>query len=219
MNMTSLNNSYNNNQPTFKANSVKKPSTFISLAARAAWGSKKYKQAYDSFAENVMAKKIIAPIMNSKVASKFAEATKNNDKVLDILTTTGSFVTTTTYAATTLKKKDLEKKPARTLALNQILVTVLSTVGAFTINDGIANFTKKMGYRFRDLNQHLPDKVLSKRMTGFKAAQKLLTFTLMYRYISPVLVTPAASFIGKALNNNEPHTKQSKTPKAKTQKV
>ena len=68
-----------------------------------------------------MAKKIIAPIMNSKVASKFAEATKNNDKVLDILTTTGSFVTTTTYAATTLKKKDLENSCKLAIKLKMII--------------------------------------------------------------------------------------------------
>ena len=52
------------NQPAFKANPVKKPSTFISLATRAAVGTDKISKSYDSFIENVIAKKVIAPIMN-----------------------------------------------------------------------------------------------------------------------------------------------------------
>ena len=97
----------------------------------------------------------------------------------------------------------MEKKPARTLALNQFLVTALSTVGTYTINGSIAKFTKKMSYKFSDVNQGLEAVKLSKRVKGFPIVQKLLTFSIIYRYVAPVLVTPAASKIGKALNSEE----------------
>ncbi len=195
------------NQPSFKANPVKKPSTFISLATRAAIGTKKAEQSYNSFIENVIAKKVVAPVMNSNMMNKLADKMGKQKDITDHMATIGSFVTTTTYAGTTLKNKNLERKPARTLALNQILVTALSTIGAYTINGGLEKFTKNMSYKFRDANKNLPNNLLEKRFKGFGIAQKLLTFSLMYRYVAPVLVTPIASKIGKALNSNEPKAK------------
>lgn len=206
------------NQPTFKANPVKKPSTFISLATRTAVGVDKASKGYNSFIENVIAKKFIAPIMDSKGMNKLADKLGKQKDITDHMATLGSFVTTTTYAGTTLKNKKLEKKPARTLALNQILVTALSTIGAYTINGGLEKFTKNMSYKFRDTNKHLPDKVLEKRIKGFGVAQKLLTFSLMYRYVAPVLVTPIASKIGKALNSNGQKT-EAKNNQPATQKA
>lgn len=208
-NALSYNNINNNNKQTsFKGT---KPSTFVSLSTRAAMASKKVSKFYnESIIENILAKKLIAPMMNSKFIGKIAEKTAKIENMPDHMATTGSCITTLTYAGSTLhkaKKKELEKKPAYTLALNQVMVTVLSTIGAYTINDGIANFTKKMGYRFRDLNQNHPN--IESRMKGFKTAQKLLTFSLMYRYVAPVLVTPIASKIGKALNNDTPKGKVS----------
>ena len=205
--MNSINNfsttNYNNynNRPAFKANPGKKPSTFISLATRSAIGAHHIKNVYNSFIEIVMAKKVIAPVINSKWMEKLADKLGKTTKMTDHMATIGSFVTTTTYAGTTLANKKLEKKPARTLALNQILVTALSTVGAYTINDYIANFTKQMSYKFRNANINHHN--LEKRMHGFGVAQKLLTFSLMYRYVAPVIVTPIASKIGKALNSKE----------------
>lgn len=211
---------YNMNQTSFRANPTKKPSTFISLSARAAVGTKKTQELYDSFIEKVVAKKLVAPIINSKFVSKLADKTSKIKGMTDHMATAGSFVTTATYAGGTLTNKNLEKKPARTLALNQVLVTALSTVGAYTINDWMGNITKNMSYKFRDANMNHPN--LERRVQGFKIAQKLLTFSLMYRYVAPVLVTPVASKIGKALNNNNPHQKaqkvnveQSQAPKAK----
>ena len=60
-----------------------------------------------------------------------------------------------------------------------------------------------MSYKFSDVNQGLEAVKLSKRVKGFPIVQKLLTFSIIYRYVAPVLVTPAASKIGKALNSEE----------------
>lgn len=201
--LNTANSYYNMNQTSFKANPVKKPSTFISLTARSAIGIKKANEKYNSFVEK-LAEKIVAPVMNSKWTDKLAEKTAKVENMTDHMNTAGSFVTTASYAGSTLCNKNLEKKPARTLALNQLMVTALSTIGAYTINNGIGKFTKQMSYKFSDVNQLLPRKVLEKRVKGFSIAQKLLTFSLMYRYVAPVLVTPLASKIGAALNSNKP---------------
>lgn len=212
MNITSISaNNYQAQTPSFKS---QKPSTFVSLAARGMTAAKKTNTAYNNFIENVLAKRILAPILNTKLAGKLIDKSAKVNDMTSYMSTAGSVVTTGVYANRTLNNKNLDKKAAKTLALNQGLVLGLSTVGAFTINDSIAKFTKKMSYKFRDLNKDLPSKVLEKRFQGFSIAQKLLTFSLMYRYISPVLVTPIASKISKSLNNNAPVAAKAGQPAA-----
>ena len=126
------------------------------------------------------------------------------------MVTTGSFVTTAAYAGTTLNNKNLEKKPARVLALNQFLVTAISTIGAFTINNKLAGFTNKMTEKYMNANKKLDMSTLNKRVQGFKIAQKLPTFTLMYRYVAPVFVTPIASKLGHAAHSKNGNIEQKK---------
>jgi len=203
----------NNQSPAFKGN--KKPSTFVSLAGRSIVAAKQIDKAHNWLIEDLLAKKILAPILNSKFAGKLIDKSVKVDDMTSHMTTAGSIVTTGVYATSTLHNKGLnktkeDKKASKTLALNQWLVTILSTIGAYTINKSVDNYTKKMSYKFRDANQSHP--MLEKRVQGFKIAQKLLTFSLMYRYIAPVLVTPIASKIGKSINNNSPVAAKAKTP-------
>lgn len=155
---------------------------------------------------NFLAEKLVAPVMNSKFMNKLADKSVNVDNIGAHMATAGAFVTTAVYANRTLHKKELDKKRARTLALNQCLVTAVSTVGAYTVNSKLDKLSKKLGYRFREANQG--SKKLNLRMQGFNIAKQLLIFTLMYRYIAPVIVTPIASKIGKLLDkpgkNNQP---------------
>ena len=187
-----MNNNYGMNTPSFKG-LPKKPSTFASLATRATLGAKKFGK-WETALEEKIAEKVIAPLMNSKAVDKLTDKIGKSERMTDHMSAAGSFVTTAAYAGTTLNNKNMEKKPARTLALNQFLVTALSTIG---------KFTKKMSYKFSDVNKGLEATKLSKRVKGFPIVQKLLTFSIIYRYVAPVLVTPAASKIGKALNSEE----------------
>lgn len=208
-----MNNSYNMNTPSFKG-APKKPSTFVSLATRASLGAKKLSKMEATLEEKI-AEKVIAPLMNSKAVDKLTDKIGKSEKMTDHMSAAGSFVTTSAYAGTTLTNKKMEKKPARTLALNQFLVTALSTVGTYTINDRIAKATKKLSYKFSDVNQGLEASKLSKRMKGFPIVQKLLTFSIIYRYVAPVIVTPAASKIGKALNSDATVAPKAQTAIAK----
>jgi len=184
--------------PSFKGGT----SNFAELAIRTAKGNKKILDKYNYFVEEILAKRVIAPIVNSKPMQKIANKSVDIENMADHMATAGSVVTTSTYALSTLNNEKMEKKPRRTLALNQVMVTLLSTIGGYTINNSIANYTKNLSYKFSDVNQHLPVSKLNKRVAGFKVAQKLLTFSLMYRYVAPVLVTPMASKIGKAINSD-----------------
>ena len=107
MNIGLLTTNSHMNQPSFKANPVKKPSTFMSLAARATVATKKAEELHNSFIEKIMAKKIVAPVMNSKFMNKLADKVGKSKDITDHMATIGSFVTTTTYAGTTLKNKNL----------------------------------------------------------------------------------------------------------------
>lgn len=159
---------------------------------RNAWNAK-----LNEVIEKGITKPILAPIMNSKFIENFAEKTKNIDNMACHMTTAGSIVTTATYAGTslkTLRKDEEQKKRAKTLVLNQVMVTGLSTLGAYTINDKLGKMSKQLGYKFREANQGNPN--LSKYMKGFDIAKGLLIFSIMYRYVAPVVVTPLASKIG-----------------------
>ena len=156
-------------------------------------------KGWDNFIDNAIVKPIVVPVMNSKMMGKLADSSAKTNNMAAHLSTAGAFVTTSVYANRTLNNDSLDKKRARTLALNQVLVTAVSTLCAYTVNSKLGKFSKNLGYKFREANQG--NKYLTKRMKGFDIAKQLLIFTAMNRYAAPVLVTPFASKLGKCLNN------------------
>ena len=156
---------------------------------------------WDKFIENGIVKPIVAPIINSKMMGRVADGSAKIDNMAAHMSTAGSFVTTAVYANRTLNNDKLDKKRARTLALNQVMVTALSTVGGYLINGKLDKFSKSLGYKCREANQGSAK--LTKRMQGFNIAKQLLIFSMMYRYVAPVLVTPLASKVGKCIDNKK----------------
>lgn len=161
-----------------------------------------YNKAWDSFIENGIVKPVLAPVMNSKMMSKFADWSANIDNMPSHMATAGSIVTTYFYASRTkktLNKDEEQKKRAKTLMLNQWMVTGVSTALGYGVNGALGKMSKNLGYKFREVNQGNPK--LTSRMKGFDIAKQLLIFTVMYRYVAPVLVTPVASKISKVYQN------------------
>lgn len=159
-------------------------------------------KGWDNFIENGVIKKVLQPAMNSKYMSKFADWSANVDNLPSHMATAGSFVTTYFYANRTLhtlNKDEEQKKRAKTLALNQVLVTGVSTALAYGVNGALGKFSKNLGYKFREANQGHAK--LSTRMKGFDIAKQLLIFTMMYRYVAPVFVTPVASKLSKVYSS------------------
>lgn len=203
------------NSPSFKAVPKWKPNYLAKSNAFISDVSKKWNQGYDNFVENVLVKPIIAPVMNSKVMGKMVDGTAKIDNMAAHMSTAGSFVTTAVYANRTLNTLD-DKERARTLALNQVMVTGLSTLGAYTVNKKLDKISKNLGYKFREANQG--SKHLTKRMQGFNIAKQLLIFAAMYRYVAPVLVTPLASKLGNVLNNKKEQNAQAQVAQANIKK-
>lgn len=215
MAISSINSSMSYTSPNFKgaklnASTMTKAASTVAETVGAGKGLKaKMNAAYDKAIEKVLIKPIIAPIMNSDGFGKLADKTVNIDNMAAHMSTAGSIVTTSTYAYTslkTLRKDEEQKKRAKTLALNQVMVTGLSTLGAYTINDKLGKFSKNLGYKFREANQG--SEKLATRMKGFNTAKSLLIFSVMYRYVAPVLVTPLASKIGNLINGKDDKSKK-----------
>ena len=143
--------------------------------------------------------KVMAPFFNSKSMEWFAEKTKNVNNMQNHMSVLGSFVTTAFYAKGTLTNKKFDERKRNTLAINQILVTVVSTFGAYKLNKGLNELVKPIIHKYREVNSAKPN--LPHAVKGLEMAKGLLIFSMMYRYISPVLVTPLANKAGNWLNN------------------
>lgn len=199
-----------NNQPNFKGGlNVNRAVMAAGTTAKdgvlkRAWNSTKetYNKYWDRFIENGIIKPVLKPVMNSEWMGKFADKTVNIDNMPAHMATAGSFVTTYFYANRTLhtlNKDEEQKKRAKTLVLNQVLVTAVSTALGYGVNGALKKISKDLGYKFREANQGNPK--LSSRMKGFDIAKQLLIFTMMYRYVAPVFVTPVASKLSKVYDS------------------
>ena len=128
------------------------------------------------------------------------------------LQTLGALVTSGVYVQQTLTKKDLDPDRKRTLAVNQTLCWVVPTIAAYTVDNALRGFTKKVEYRYAGLQEQKMavakmegkpvaklQKNLGNKLQGVRILASLATFTLIYRYLTPVLITPVANWIGDKL--------------------
>ena len=130
------------------------------------------------------------------------------------MSTVGSLITSSVYVQQTLSKKDLDSDKRTTLAINQILCFIVPTILAYTADAKLDKFVKNNEYRYTGLNKQkrfLAEakgkpyteeqlKVLSDKTKGIRVLASLLIFTTIYRYVSPVLITPIANKIGDWYN-------------------
>ena len=132
------------------------------------------------------------------------------------MSTIGSLITSSVYVQQTLSKKDLDSEKRTTLAINQILCFFVPTFLAYTADSKLNNFVKDNEYRYTGLQKQkrvLEEaktgkpyteeqlKALSEKTKGIRVLASLLIFTTVYRYISPVLITPFANKIGDWYND------------------
>ncbi len=156
-------------------------------------------------------------IANSEKIRVFAEKASKNGKVGDISThfqVAGSLITSSAYMASTMKNKDFDKDNARTLAINQGLCFVVPTIGAYVTDHYISDIKKQVEYKYDAIHERKIAKAkmspaerkeamakLGKQLKAVRTLLGILTFTLIYRYITPVVVTPFANKIGSWVNN------------------
>ena len=157
------------------------------------------------------------PLIESEAVHKAsAWLSKLPGNVTQHMTAFGSLITSGVYMQQTLTKKDLDPDRRRTLAINQGLCFVVPTAAAYTVDRFINNWVKKNEYRYSGQYQHIIDiakdegkdpkeiaeqaKKLSKKLKGFRTLASITVFALIYRYFTPVIMTPVANWFGDKLN-------------------
>ena len=155
------------------------------------------------------------PMANKKWIQDLSEKfTKVPGSMIEHMATLGSLLTSSVYMTRTLQNKDLEPDKRRTLAINQGLCFIVPTLCAYFVNHKLRGVNKKLEYRYAGLQEQrkaldstlTPEKIaemnakFGKRLKAFKDLTSLFTFTFIYRYGTPVLMTPAANWMGEKIN-------------------
>ena len=160
-------------------------------------------------------------MLNSNGVRKSAKALSKVrlGDVTQHLQTFGSLITSGTYMMSTLNNKDFDKNNATTLSVNQGMCFVIPTLAAYTVNKGIENFNKQIEYKYSSIQERNIVKMskeeqiaatekLGKRLRGFRTLIGIVTFTTIYRYVTPVAITPFANKIGKKINERKQKKEQ-----------
>ncbi len=157
MNLTitpSINNNKNNNYGLYKQNNVafkasaKIPEQIINEAATKesrlfAPINKKYEQFTDWLAD-----KATPHIVNWKPINGLADKLKNTDNLFQYCLTLGSVITSGLYMQRTLTNKEMDKDRKQTLAVNQGLTLIVSTLGAYALDGYMKNWWDNVTARF-----------------------------------------------------------------------
>lgn len=136
---------YNNNRqykPSFKGPEQ--------VAKAASEGSKLFaplEKAYDGFTDKV-AEHVTSRFVNWKPLNWLADKLKNTDNLFQHCMTVGSVVTSGLYMQRTLANKDLDKDRRNTLAVNQGLTLLVSTIGAYALDKYIKGWWDNVTAKF-----------------------------------------------------------------------
>ncbi len=179
--------------------------------------SSKFKQLLEKLFIKPLAKIYAKTLLESKLVSNVAKQLSTLPGEMSThMATLGSLLTSSVYMQRTLNNKDLDSDRRRTLAINQGLCFIIPTICAYTVNKLLNNWTKQKEYRYSGLREQEiaiaklqnknPEYIkslqesLGKKLSGVRVLAGLATFTLIYRYITPVLITPFANSIGDRIN-------------------
>ena len=96
-----------------------------------------------------------APIAYSNRITNWLAKREKLDKIVGHMQTAGSFIISGMYMIQTLRNDNLEEKRKKTLAVNQGLTLLFSTLGAYFLDSKLANFWNKnvsMKYAAKNIN-------------------------------------------------------------------
>ncbi len=192
---------YNVNRNKYNDNS-QKTGNIDNVAFKAKFWDKVGKFFGEKYAEPMYNKEWVHK--TSEKLSKFPGQMTQHMSVL------GSLLTSSVYMEQTLTKKDLDKKRRKTLAINQGLGFIVPTALGYWVDTKLREKNKKLEYRYagiqeqkKALGQISAEKAaeleakLGRRLKGFKTLATLLTFSLIYRFFTPVAITPLANWLGR----------------------
>lgn len=157
-----------------------------------------FAKKYDSFT-NWLAKKIVKTLEKSG-SKKLIERTNKDTQMRSLLTIT-SIILSGFYVKKTLESEHLDKQKRTTLAINQGATAILSAIIAYTADGYIKNAISNYKSKFEKVNKG--DVNLAKYTKGIDIARSVIVFGTIYRFISPVFVTPIANKLGDMLQQRK----------------
>ncbi len=208
-NVENLKNKKTEEKVNFKANKIKKQSEAVSFKG----GQPNPEKA--SWLIKILARWYGKPLMESPNMKKFCNwLLKLPGDASEHIVVLGSLIQSGVYVNRTLSNKELDEDRKKTLAINQGLCFVIPTFAGYIVNNALNGVIKKAGYRYKNLMTQkiaelknagnekaaheaavMADK-LPKNVRAVGALARLATFTLIYRFLTPVLVTPIANKLG-----------------------
>ena len=142
--------------------------------------------------------KLAKGFANLAKSEKMTNLIENMGKhnVISLLAASTGVVISGFYMYNTAKSKKIEPEHKKPLMVNMGLVTAIATAGGLLINKALdKKITDYMDFFGKRNADKLSQDSINACKTGIKAASSLLIFTMIYRYISPVIVTPIANKI------------------------
>lgn len=158
------------------------------------------------------------PAYNSEKVQTLCEklAKMNLGDITTHMTVLGSTITSFMYMFKTWKNDKIEQENKPALIANQGACWALPTVGAYVADSKLKNKIKKWEYRYAGLNDQRnalsnmtkeqlkqAEKDLAFRKGLFRSLASIAVFTTMYRFITPVFVTPITNKVGEYFNNRK----------------
>lgn len=156
------------------------------------------------------------PIIESEwIANVSEKLNRLPGKLTEHMMTLGSMITSSVYMTRTMQNKDLDPERKKTLAINQGLCFLIPTMAAYTVNRFLDKHIKEFEYRVSNKMQHARDMAKfkgekipkfaqnMKNVKGIRILSSIGIFSLTYRYVTPVLVTPFANWLGDKLNKRK----------------
>lgn len=228
--------SKNNSEVQIEENTNVKESAAVSFKGKSqnnasASSSVSFKGKEPSKFTKWLGKNYAFKMLNSEKLQKFVENFDKNIKMsmTEAMTILGSFFMSASYVFGTLTNKNFDKDRKTTLATNQTLGFVVPTFLGTYVSSKINPHVKKMTYKFvgeqnqrirlmeqkGKLTKEAAEKAISnigKVTKGIPVLASLTVFTFIYRFFTPVAITPVANVLGEKINNR----KKSKTPDLET---
>jgi hypothetical protein len=149
-------------------------------------------------------------MLESKAGQKIINATENHPKYkknyFAHLIVLGSTLLSGMYVIKTMNNKNLDSEKRQTLAINQGIVYVVSTIMAYTFDKMLNKKTEHTIGKFKSLNTELkkvnPEK-FAQCVEGIKKGKSIVVIDSVYRFLAPVAVTPLANHIGNKINDKK----------------
>lgn len=143
---------YQFKQPAFKANPAQSAREAMKEVAKdvGSESSEFFKFFTDRYAKATdwLSENFARHVFDNKYFGNFAESLKDTNKLFQHCLTVGSAITSGLYMQRTLTNEDMDKDRKKTLAVNQGLTFIVSTIGAYSLDKYLGNWWENVSAKY-----------------------------------------------------------------------